>query len=213
MDTATQAKWNRAARSYDLMSARGPEQRWRPAKERLFSYMRPDARILFVALGTGLDIACFPRGRHIVGIDISPAMLARAEPRARAYEGNLVTRLQDVTHLDFPDGEFDQVFTSGTFCSVPDPVKGLKELRRVLKPGGELYMFEHTGSCWFPFNVMMNALTPLTRRLGPDMNRHTAHNVESAGFQLRAIENVFLDVVKMISAVNPIMERARGHSV
>ena len=109
----------------------------------------------------------------------------------------------DVHELSFPSGSFDQVFTACTFCSVPDPVRGLEALRRVLKPGGELRMFEHTASRWFPFNVMLNAMTLLTRSWGPEMNRTTVANVESAGFRIREVNNLYLDVVKTITAEAP----------
>jgi ubiquinone/menaquinone biosynthesis C-methylase UbiE len=201
MDTVTQGKWDRASKTFDFMSQFGPEMRWRPAKQKLFSNMRPDARVLFVALGTGLDIACFPPKRAIVAIDISPKMIRRARRRIEGYDGEIEALLADVKDLEFPDEHFDQVFTSCTFCSVPDPVAGLQELRRVLRPGGDLYMFEHTGSRWFPFSTMMDLMTPLTSRVGPDMNRATTDNVRKAGFRLDQVENVFLDVVKTIHAV------------
>ena len=201
MDLSTQEKWDRAARSFDLMSAIGPEKRWRPAKLSLFSHMRPDARILFLALGTGLDIETFPKGCDITAIDISPNMLEKAQARLEAYDGNIRAEVMDVHDMSFEPGSFDQVFTSCTFCSVPDPVRGLEALRRVLKPGGELHMFEHTGSRYYPFRLMMNLMTPLSRRLGPEMNRTTVENVVAAGFQLREVKHVYLDVVKTIHAV------------
>ncbi len=201
MDTLTQGKWDRVSKTFDFMSRYGPEMRWRPAKERLFSHMRADARVLFVALGTGLDLQCFPAKRRVTAIDISPRMIERAKARIEAYDGEVDARVADVRELDCPDEHFDQIFTSCTFCSVPDPVTGLAELRRVLKTGGDLYMFEHTGSRWFPFSVMMDLMTPLTSRVGPDMNRRTTENVREAGFTLRAVDNVFLDVVKTIHAV------------
>ena len=77
---------------------------------------------------------------------------------------------------------------------------GLAALRRVLKPGGELRMFEHTGSRYFPFNLMMNMMTPLSRRFGPEMNRPTVDNVVRAGFRLRQVNHLYLDVVKTIVA-------------
>lgn len=109
----------------------------------------------------------------------------------------------DVHEMDFADGSFDQVFTSCTFCSVPRPVEGLRALRRVLRPGGGLFMFEHTGSRLHPFRGMMDLMSLLTERIGPAMNRDTVANVRAAGFADIRVDNVFLDVVKTIRAVNP----------
>jgi ubiquinone/menaquinone biosynthesis C-methylase UbiE len=130
-------------------------------------------------------------------------MLEVARPRAAAYPGTLALRQIDVRHLDYADGTFDQAFTSCTFCSVPQPIAGLRELRRVLKPGGQLHMFEHTGSRYLPFSLMLHLMTPLSRRFGPELNRDTVSNVASAGFEVRAVEPVYLDVVKMIHALAP----------
>ncbi len=199
MDIETRRKWDNAARGYALMNGRGPEWRWAPPKRRLFSEM--SGRVLFLAVGPGLDIQFFPPGREIVGLDISPMMLEAAAPLAEAYEGTLELRLLDVHDLDEPTGSFDQAFTSCTFCSVPDPVAGLEAVRRVLKPGGSLGMFEHTGSRFFPFSAMLDVMTPLTWRFGPEMNRDTVANVTRAGFVDVRVEPVYLDVVKIIRAV------------
>jgi len=203
MDVVTQRKWDSAARAFDLMNGFGPEKRWEPVKREFFAAMRPGARILFLAVGTGLDIAFFPPGREIVGIDISARMLEKAAPRAAAYPGRMELRHADVHELPDPPGSFDQVFTSCTFCSVPDPVRGLEALRRVLVPGGELHMFEHTGSRIPPFRWMLDLMTPLARRVGPELNRDTPENVRRAGFRLREVRNVYLDVVKTIHAEAP----------
>jgi len=205
---ATREKWDNAAKSFDLVNGLGPELRWAPVKRELFSAMR--GRILFLAVGTGLDIQFFPPGHDIIGIDISPKMLEKAAARAAAYPGNMQLQEMDVHEMSFADGSFDQVFTSCTFCSVPDPVHGLQELRRVLEPGGELRMFEHTGSRYFPFGLMLSLMTPLSRRVGPEMNRDTVSNVERAGFHIRDVRNVFLDVVKTITAEAPGSPVAAG---
>jgi ubiquinone/menaquinone biosynthesis C-methylase UbiE len=201
MDTHTQAKWDKTAPTFDLMAGKGAEKRWRPFKEELFKNM--EGRILFLALGTGLDIETFPAGKTITAIDISPKMLEVAQPRITAYDGEINAQVMDVHDLAFEDDSFDQVFTSCTFCSVPRPVEGLRALRRVLKPGGELFMFEHTGSRYYPFKIMMDVMTQLTRRVGPDMNRTTVANVRAAGFRITEVNNLFLDVVKTIKAENP----------
>jgi ubiquinone/menaquinone biosynthesis C-methylase UbiE len=200
-DAATQAKWDKLAPRFDGMASQGAERRWKPHKQRLFSHMQ--GKILFMALGTGLDIPAFPPGQHITAIDISPKMLAEAEKRIAAYAGSIAAHVVDVHDMPFAEASFDQVFTSCTFCSVPRPVEGLKAIHRVLKPGGELLMFEHTGSRLAPFRAMMDLMTVLSERVGPAMNRDTTANVAAAGFRIIEVENIYLDVVKTIRAVKP----------
>lgn len=197
MDALTSQKWDRAAVRYDLFSA-GAEKRWAEAKRDFFAPMR--GKILFLAAGTGLDFQFFPPNQDIVAIDISPEMIERARPRAAAYQGKTELRLLDVHELDAEE-TFDQVFTACTFCSVPDPVNGLRRLHRALKPGGELRMFEHTGSRWFPFSAMLHLMTPISRLSGPELNRPTVANVAKAGFAIREVNNLYLDIVKTITAV------------
>ena len=197
MDLVTREKWDRAAAGYDFFSA-GAEKRWAPFKQEFFAPM--GGKVLFLALGTGLDIPHFPPKQDITGIDISPKMIEKARPRADAYNGRIDLLAMDVHALTFPDDTFDQVFTACTFCSVPDPVGGLRHLRRVLKPGGALRMFEHTASRWYPFKLMLDLMTPFSRRQGPELNRDTIGNVEKAGFRIRQVRNLYLDVVKTILA-------------
>ena len=197
-DLETQAKWDRAAPTFDIMASKGAEERWLPFKRELFSHM--DGKILFLALGTGLDIAAFPSGKEITAIDISPKMLEMAKSRIDAYDGKLFARTMDVHDMDFEDDSFDQIYTSCTFCSVPNPVEGLRALKRVLKPGGDLFMFEHTGSRYYPFKFMMTLMTQISRRFGPEMDRTTVTNVEQAGFDIIEVNNLFLDIVKTIKA-------------
>ncbi len=200
-DHVTRKKWDNASRGFDFMSSGGPEKRWAPHKKQLFKQMQ--GNILFLAAGTGLDFLCFPPKQSIVGIDISPKMLAIAQARANDYDGEIELMEMDVHEMSFADASFDQIFTSCTFCSVPNPVEGLRSLHRVLKPAGKLYMFEHTGSRYFPFNLMLNTMNPLSRQLGPEMNRNTVENVRLAGFEIEEVNHLFLDVVKTITAIKP----------
>ncbi len=175
MNESTKRKWDFSSSFYDLL-AYGPERRWAPDKRDLFANMH--GKVLFVAVGTGQDIRFFPPGRDIVGIDISPGMLTKAKARAAHYAGSLDLRVMDIHKLEFLDHSFNQVVTSCTLCSVPNPIAGLTALRRVMKPGGMLYMFEHTGSHLAPFDLLLDVMTPLWRPIGPEMNRATVANVE-----------------------------------
>ena len=192
------AKWDRASRTYDW-TTRSDEFRFGAAKRHLFARMR--GRCLMLATGTGRDFQNFPPGLSVTAIDISPGMLDRARERARAYEGRLELARMDARALALADQSFDTVVAVCTFCSVPDPVRGLSELRRVLKPDGWLLLFEHVRSRLTPLAIMQDLLTPLTRRFGPDMNRDTVANAERAGFRVVREENVYLDLVKSVEAV------------
>lgn len=198
MDRQTREKWDKASRSFDLFSF-ADDRRLGADKRRLFTKMR--GKCLHVAAGTGNDFKFFPSGLDIVSIDISPKMLERAAAKAAAYDGMIALREADVCNLDYPDATFDTAVTVCTFCSVPDPVLGLRQILRVLKPGGQILMFEHVRSGIGPLGVMMDLMTPLTRQIGPALNRDTVGNVQKAGFHLRRVENVYLDIVKIIEAV------------
>lgn len=191
-------KWDDAARTFDFTS-RGIELRYGDTKREWFS--RASGRTLLVAVGTGLDLEYFSPGLRVVGIDISDQMLAKARLKLNACASAVELVRADAQLLGFRDCSFDSVVTSCTFCSVPDPVKGLKEIRRVIKPGGRLLMFEHVRSDIFWMGPMMDLLTILSRRFGPDLNRRTGENIRKAGFRILREVNVYLDMVKLFEAV------------
>ena len=197
IDQDTQRKWDAASRTLDFFTF-AEDRRLGPHKRRLFEKIR--GTTLLVAAGTGNDFKFLPPGQRIVAIDISPKMLERAARKAAGYSGTIELEEMDVCALNYPDAAFDTVLTVCTFCSVPKPVVGLRELHRVLKPQGQLLMFEHVRSAIGPLGILMDLMTPLTLRFGPALNRDTVGNVQKAGFRLRRVENVYLDVVKAIEA-------------
>ncbi|RIL07223.1 MAG: class I SAM-dependent methyltransferase [Proteobacteria bacterium] len=201
MIDAARRKWDRAARTYDFVT-RADERRYGRAKQQLFETMH--GRCLMLAVGTGHDLAHCPPGLTIHALDISRAMLERAREPAAHYPGRVMLVQMDARRLAFRDATFDSIATVCTFCSVPDPVVGLRELHRVLKPDGRLLLFEHVRSRVGPIAMMQDLLTPLSRRLGPDLNRDTFGNVARAGFRVVREENVYLDIVKAGEAVRGV---------
>jgi len=192
------AKWNSASKYFDFANL-GIERRYGEYKRMLFTKCR--GKVLLVAAGTGLDFPYFPKGLEITAIDFSPKMVEKAKEKSGAYTGKLEVVEADVMNLDFPDESFDTVATSCTFCSVPDPVKGLKEIHRVLKPDGRLLMFEHVRAGNILLGAMMDIATPIFKKFGPEFNRRTGDNIRKAGFIITREYNVYLNMVKLFEAV------------
>jgi ubiquinone/menaquinone biosynthesis C-methylase UbiE len=190
-------KWNRAAKSLDV-SRRGERLRYGRFKRHLFS--RATGRTLLVAAGTGLDFEYLPAHIEVTAVDFSPRMLERAQARIGESPAPLELVEADVTDLPFGDERFDTALTSCTFCSVSDPVRGLREIRRVLGGSGRLLMFEHVRPSVPYLGLMMDLVNPLVRMAGPEINRRTADNLRAAGFRLTREYNVFLDMVKLFEA-------------
>ncbi len=107
----------------------------------------------------------------------------------------------DAENLAFPYNSFDCIISTYVFCSVPNPVKGLKELRRVCRPDGKIYFLEHVLSAK-PFKkTFMNWLNPLTVGLfGFNINRQTVENIKKAGLTITEEKNLKSDIFKFIIA-------------
>lgn len=195
--TAAVRKWNRAARSIDV-GRRGERIRYGAYKRHLFS--KAEGRTLLVAAGTGLDFEYLPPHIEVTAIDFAPRMLERAQARIGESRAPIELVEADVTELPFDDERFDTAVTSCTFCSVCDPVEGLREIHRVLRRAGRLLMFEHVRPSGFYLGFMMDLMNPLVRKMGPEINRRTADNIRAAGFRITRECNVFLDMVKLFEA-------------
>jgi len=195
--------WYRFAWLYDAMEKGGSRRQARFQKE-IFRLMK--GKILFVAAGTGLNFSNFPPGKEILAIDLSSRMVEAARARAIEYNGSLSLQQADVQLLPFPNSSFDTVATASTFCSVADPVRGLKELYRVLKPGGAMLMFEHVRSRKPLLGLSLDFLTLATRYIGPAMNRDTVGNLQRAGFVVDRVVCAYLDIFLAIEAHKPVKD-------
>jgi ubiquinone/menaquinone biosynthesis C-methylase UbiE len=162
-----------------------------------------NGKILFGAVGTGLNFAHFPPRKEVVAIDLSTPMLEAARRKAAAYEGSISFEQADLQQLPFANGSFDTAATACTLCSVADPIKGLKELYRVLKPGGKLLMFEHVRSRNPLLGAELDLMNLVLRFVGPSMNRDTVDNVQRAGFALDRVVCAYLDIFLTIEAHKP----------
>ena len=198
----TRRRYDRAASFYDY--AEGVLElglrRWR---RELWTRV-PAGRTLELGIGTGRSLRYYPPGAEVVAIDLSPRMLARAHRRAERLGLAVDLQVADVEALPFPDASFDTVLATCLFCSVPEPVQGLREARRVLKPGGQLLLLEHVRSVRPLLGRLMSWLDPLVVRIwGAHIARDTVGNVRSAGFADMEVADLLLDIVKRIVAKAP----------
>ncbi|TPQ27709.1 class I SAM-dependent methyltransferase [Methylomonas koyamae] len=158
--------------------------------------------ILEVGVGTGKNFGFYPDGARITGIDFSPKMLEQAQRKRQRQQIAVDLTQMDVQALDYADNSFDTVIASFVFCSVPKPRRGLKELYRVCKPGGQVLLLEHVLSSNRYMAFMMNLLNPLiVRTLGANINRETLKNVQACPFRNVYIDPASSDMIKLIRAV------------
>ncbi len=108
-------------------------------------------RVLDVACGTGENFRHLGSAESVTAIDLSPAMLAQAKRRADQLGLSIDLRPMSAQALGFADHSFDTVTTAMTTCTFPDPVEALREMTRVLRPGGRILLVEHGRSSagWF----------------------------------------------------------------
>jgi len=197
----TQKRYNRIAGLYDILEA---------PMEHMFSKWRKellkDARgkTLEVGIGTGKNISHYPDGVELTGIDFSEKMMERARKRANNHP-RVKLLLMDAQNMSFEDNSFDTVVTSCVFCSVPDPLQSLKEIKRVCKTGGKILMLEHVRSDKKAVGKIMDFFNPIPLNIyGANINRRTYENLLKAGFKPENIrvENVWYDIMKLIRITN-----------
>jgi len=157
--------------------------------------------ILEVGVGTGKNFPFYPPFAEITAIDFSSKMLKQAQVKRDKQPLHINLEEMDVQQLYFADNSFDTVIATCVFCSVPMPLKGLKELYRVCKPGGQVLLLEHVLSSYSVLALLMNGLNPLVVRLvGANINRDTLKHVKSCPFQWVRVDERSGDIIKLIEA-------------
>lgn len=196
----TRSRYDRFALIYDLHEA--PIEwlifsRWR---KRLWSRAE-GTDLLEIGVGTGKNFRYHPHGTHVAGIDISERMLRRARRRAGRSAGQLDLQLMDAQNLDFAADRFDSVVATFVFCSVPDAVQGLREARRVVKPGGKGLFLEHVRLNYPVVGRAMDVVNPVAVRItGANINRNAVSNIEAAGFSVESVTQLLGGLVLLIEA-------------
>ena len=177
--------YDKQADSYD---------RWNSMMERIFSkgrkiFSKLKGDILEVGAGTGINLPYYGSHARVTVFDWSPKMLFQARLRTKNNNLKIIKNfvIGDIQELKkhFLNTSFDFITSTCVFCSVPDPIRGLKELAKVLKPSGRLVQIEHGISYFKPINLIMGLFDKLTTKLlGFHLTRNIILHLEKSGFKV-----------------------------
>lgn len=145
-----------------------------------------------LGIGTGTNLPLYsPAVERVVGIDPDEVMLGQAQRRARKPSFPVELVLATAEDLPFEDGSFDAVISTLVFCTVADPPTALKEVRRVLKSGGEFRLLEHVKVSQERIGWLQEKSTPLWKHVagGCHLDRETLSMVQEAGFEVERVEH------------------------
>ena len=180
---------------------------WAPAYDFIFDWIFAPGReaaiqhlevsrqhsVLEVGIGTGLNLPLYPAACRLTGIDLSQEMLDKAVERVQTLAMPDVTlKFMDATSMDFGDNEFDRALATYTISAVPDPIAVLREMKRVVKPGGTIVVLNHFRSERRVTGFVEDMLAPVCTRLGWKSNLPMKPLLEAVGLTPEVILTVNL---------------------
>ena len=179
--------------------------------ERLFA---PDSRgwvcgqaagdTLEVAIGTGLNLPHYAAGVRLTGIDFSPAMLDLARRRAEQLGRPVDLREADANVLPFEAASFDTVVCTYGLCAIPDDRRAVREMSRVLRPGGLLLLADHVAGTAWPTRAVQRLLEVFTVPLqGEHFLRRPLYLVQAEGLDIEQRERSKLGMIERLAARKP----------
>jgi ubiquinone/menaquinone biosynthesis C-methylase UbiE len=198
---ATQKRYDRIAPIYDAMEVVVEKVAFSNWRERLWSYVEGQT-ILEVGVGTGKNLPYHPNGAEVTSIDISQKMMTRAQQQKDQSDAAVAFAQADAQRLPFAAATFDTAVATFVFCSVPDPIRGLEAVKRVVRPNGQILLLEHVRVNAPVIGPLMDLMDPLiVRIMGAHIARRTAENVDKAGLSIETVEELTAGgLVKLIHA-------------
>jgi ubiquinone/menaquinone biosynthesis C-methylase UbiE len=195
--------WDRKSATYDAEMGVWDRRLFGDSRE--WACGQADGEVLEVAVGTGLNLPCYPGGVTLTGLDLSEGMLAIARDRAGRL-GRPVSLRQGSAHdLPFAGASFDAVVCTFGLCAIPDPATAVGEMARVLRPGGRLILVDHVVSSSWPVRgvqwLLELASVPLA---GEHFRRRPVKLVEALGLPVERRERFKLGMVERLVARKPV---------
>ena len=197
-------RYQRIAPFYDLLDLPFEHGRYRPIRPLLFAGL--SGRILDAGVGTGRNFEFYPSEARIVGIDFSPAMLARAQRRVSQSVAPIELKEMDVTRLDYPSDSFEGAVATFLFCVLPEDqqVVALRELHRVVVVGGTIRLLEYVRPHGLIRRIVAAMWEPwMNWAYGAGFGRRTEEHIREAGLELIETKYVVDDLLKLLVARVP----------
>jgi ubiquinone/menaquinone biosynthesis C-methylase UbiE len=195
--------WDRHAARYDRQMDFAERRFFGDTRQWVCSQASGDA--LEVAIGTGLNLEHYPRaGVRLTGVEWSPAMLELARQRAESLDRTVDLREGDAQALPFADDSFDTVVCTFSLCAIPDDAKAVREMARVLRPGGLLLLADHVAAAAWPVRAVQWLVELVSLPVGGEhFRRRPLRLVESQGFTVERRDRFKLGIIERIAARKP----------
>lgn len=155
---------------------------------------------LEVAIGTGLNLPHYPPDVELTAIDLSAEMLDLARQRAADLGRNVELRQGDAQELPFADASFDTAVCTYALCSIPDEVRTIAEMDRVLRPGGLLILVDHVRSSVTPVVWIQRLMELSPKRIERELTRRPMLEVRAAGLEVQRSDRSRLGMVERLVA-------------
>ncbi|HSL49726.1 MAG TPA: methyltransferase domain-containing protein [Candidatus Deferrimicrobiaceae bacterium] len=180
---------------------------FRPGREAAIRLLdiRRGHQVLEVGIGTGLNLPLYPAHCRVSGIDLSEEMLEKAHEKVLEFRlSNVALRAMDATVMDFAEDQFDSAVATYTISAVPDPVGVLREMKRVVKPGGNIVILNHFRSERPAVGRLEDLVAPVCTRLGWKSNLALEPLLRQVGLipEITTKVNLF-NGWRLIKCVNP----------
>ncbi len=160
--------------------------------------------VLEIAVGTGRNFEHYPDSVAVTGIDLSPEMVEIARGHARRLGREVSLVVGDVERMPFRDATFDTAVSTLSLCTVPHPERALREVWRVLRPGGRFVALEHVRSPNPVVRLAQRVLNPLSLRYGCDnLLREPLDFLEPAGLEVEFVARSKLGLIEQVVARKP----------
>jgi ubiquinone/menaquinone biosynthesis C-methylase UbiE len=203
----------RFARMYERISAEAERRGTAAHRDRVLAGLA--GRVIEVGAGNGLNFVHYPPTvEQVVAVEPEDRLRVLAEAAAKTAPVPVRVVAGHAGALPGEDGEFDAAVASLVLCSVADVAAALAEIRRVLRPGGQLRFFEHVRSSKPWWGLLQDALTPLWSRAGAGchLNRDTAAAIRAAGFDVDQLERIYYAPLRFVPPHAHILGRAHRPS-